>query len=251
MDSICILGAGGFIGSHVAKTFPNAVALRRADLDLTDAEATRVYFSDKKFKLIINCAAIGGSRLRADEDEMFEWNVAMFSNVRRFAKYDHMIWFSSGAADKATTPYGAAKKIIEDMAKNDPKIYILKIWGCFGPGEPEQRLLATGIREGYVKIAKDRLFDFIHVSDVILVIKEIINSNFNLGPKFMNMIYPESPTLLSDVLTMAKIPFIILNQNLDDPYTGICNVAWLKPVLKERVQEYVNEGRRFHNEIPY
>ena len=249
MASICILGAGGFIGQHVCKRFPQATALTRAQLDLTDDNAVRDYFSKNEFEIIIHCAAIGGSRLRPDEDEMFKQNLAMFSNVRRFAKFNHMIWFSSGAADKGDTPYGAAKQLCEGIAKRDPRIYTLKIWGCFGPGEPPQRLLATAIRQGYVKIPKDRLFDFIHVDDVMEVIQGIINSGFKLEPKFMHMIYPEGPHRLSEVLDMAKIPYVILNQNLDEPYTSVCNVAMLRPVLKERVTEYVNEGVRLRDPI--
>lgn len=248
---MCILGAGGFIGKHVRKTFPQATALARADLDLTNEDAVREYFSKNEFETIIHCAAIGGSRLKPDEDEMFKQNLAMFSNVRRFAKFSHMIWFSSGAADKGDTPYGAAKQLCEGIARRDPRIYILKIWGCFGPGEPAQRLLATAIRQGHVKIPRDRLFDFIHVDDVMEVIQAIINSNFKLEPKFMNMIYPGVPMRLSQVLAMANIPCTILNQNLDEPYTGLSNVAMLRPVLKERVLEYVNEGVRFRDEFPY
>jgi len=249
MDSICILGAGGFIGNHASQKFPSARKVPRTELDLTDPLAVMEFFSKNQFKTIINCAAVGGSRLRPDEDDAFEQNIMMFSNVRRFAKFEHMIWFSSGAADKADTPYGSAKKVIENMAKRDPRIYILKIWGCFGPGEPAQRLLATGIRQGYVKIPKDRMFDFIHVDDVMEVIQAIIDSDFKLEPKFMNMIYPEPPHRLSDVLDMAKIPYVIMNQNMDDAYTGLNNVAILRPVLKERIQQYVNEGVRLRGSI--
>jgi nucleoside-diphosphate-sugar epimerase len=241
---MCILGSGGFIGSHVSKKFPNAHKVTSSELDLTNPFAVRAFFSRNQFKIIIHCAAVGGSRLCPDKDGTFEQNILMFSNVMRFAKFEHMIWFSSGAADKANTPYGAAKKVVESMAQKDPRVYILKIWGCFGPGEPPQRLLATGIREGHVRIPKDRVFSFIHVDDVTDVIEAIIESGFNLEPKFMNMVYPGPPSKLSDILDMANISYVISSKDMDEDYTGPNNVTMLRPVLKERVQQYVNEGVR-------
>jgi dTDP-4-dehydrorhamnose reductase len=56
-----ITGAGGLIGSHIARSTPrewNARGLTRAELELTDFAAVRDAFKRDKPRLIIHCAAL-------------------------------------------------------------------------------------------------------------------------------------------------------------------------------------------------
>ena len=241
MTSVCILGAKGFVGSHLAKRFDTAVVLGRGDLDLLDKSSVNEYFTKNTFNLIIHCAAIGGSRLKMETEDIYDQNVSMFTNVYETRGYKHMIWFSSGAAD-GNTPYGRAKKHVEDLVHTDPRVHVIKIWGCFGPNEPSQRLLASGIREGRVVISKDRFFDFVHVHDVVDTVTAIIQSSYTLEPRRIHMVYPGSHVLLSDVLKIANIPFVIENPDLAAPYTGESNFHMLRPILEDRVRQYVCHG---------
>jgi nucleoside-diphosphate-sugar epimerase len=240
MSSICIIGSRGFIGSHVAKRFPSATLLERKDLDLLDEEAVKNYFMTHRFDLVIHCAAVGGSRLKTETDDIFNQNVNMFTSVYKTINSAHLIWFSSGAAS-GDTPYGRAKKYIENLVSADPRVHVIKIWGCFGPNEPAQRLLATGIRDGHVKISKDRLFDFVHVQDVVNTVQCIIDSRFRLEPRCIHMVYPEPHVLLSEVLKIANISYTLESDEKESPYIGKANFL-LRPVLKERILQYINEG---------
>lgn len=230
-----VLGSGGFIGKHASGRFPSAVALSRTHLDLGSESDVREYFSNNKFKTIIHCGAVGGSRLRSDDQRVFDENVSMFLNVYRYADFERMIWFSSGAAE-LDTPYGRAKKHIEELVKNDERIFVIKIWGCFGPGEPSQRLLATGMREGHVNIHKDKYFDFVHVRDVMDTIEKILSGTEKR--RFVHMIYDEKHHLLTEILDIAGIPYTLETGELDAPYTGTPNEA-LGHVLTQRIREYV------------
>src|SRR4051794_5611630 len=52
---IVITGAGGLVGRAMARRFPDALALTRAQLDITDTAAVRKLKAD----VIINCAVVG------------------------------------------------------------------------------------------------------------------------------------------------------------------------------------------------
>jgi nucleoside-diphosphate-sugar epimerase len=210
---VCIVGASGFIGRHIAANFPGAVCVTRSNFH---------HVFERPYELIINCAAVGGSRMKPDDESVYYENVNTFTNIYKNARYTHMIWFSSGAASK-DTPYGRSKKHIEDMVKDDPRIITLKIWGCFGLGEPEYRLLATAKRAGKVIIDKDRLFDYIHVSKVVQMIFTIIEMEFQC-PRYIHMCYREK-YLLSEVVKMAGYQCSVLSPDLDEPYIGTSMIS--------------------------
>lgn len=234
----CIIGSNSFIGRHIATEFPHAQKVTREQLDLLDSEACKKYFENKNFDLIIHCAAVGGSRLKNDDDSVYNDNIHIFHNVYNNANFKHMIWFSSGAADCADTPYGRAKHDIEYVVRLDNRIHTLKIWGCFGPGEPSTRLLATAKREGVVSIPQDRLFDFVHVCDVVETVQKIVDSDFKLQPKFIHMVYHGKPLLLSEVVACAGFTYKIIDENIGKPYIG---TPYLAPILKDRIIEYIAE----------
>ena len=228
---VCILGANGFIARHIAHEFPESTLFTRKDVNLLDADSV----TGCDFDVIIHCAARGGSRIEQDDTSVYSDNMNMFMNVYKNCRYKRLIWFSSGASN-SETPYGRAKHDIEKIVENDPKVSVIKIWGCFGSGEPAQRLLATGLREGRVVIQKDKLFSFVHVRDVVFIVKCIIGG---YEQRMIHMVYPGGPVLLSEILDMASVPYSVIENELDEPYTGTWNTEILKPVLRERILEYV------------
>ncbi len=68
MKTVWVTGAGGLIGSYVARSGPQfapdaaVVALTRGRLDLTDFAAVRAEFHRQRPQLVIHCAALTGSR---------------------------------------------------------------------------------------------------------------------------------------------------------------------------------------------
>ena len=65
LNTVWITGAGGLIGSHLARLAPDAHSprdgirgLTRHDLDLTDSRTVRQAFAGQKPQLIIHCAAL-------------------------------------------------------------------------------------------------------------------------------------------------------------------------------------------------
>jgi len=188
---VCVLGAGGFIGKNLLRD-TDWVGVTRQELDLTDLGAVKKYFEEHEYDVVIHCAVIGGSRLKPDNGEVFYKNLLMFESVARAFK-GRILYFSSGAAlrgDPPTDPYGLSKRLIEHRIDTIPNAHVLRIWGCYGPGELPTRFSAVCKREGHVVIDQDRYFDFIDIEDVKKIVEEYVSSKWEM-PKVCNLVYPE------------------------------------------------------------
>ena len=236
---ICILGAGGFVGRNLARSFPVSVALTRKDLDLLDSGAVTRYFSNHDYDAVIHCAVIGGSRLHEDDYSVLDKNLRMFFNVMNATRCK-VYYFSSGAALRnfpypPSDPYGFSKYVIEQYTCS--RLQILRIWGCFGPDEPSTRFLATAKRDGHVTIPVDQEFDFFHVHDVARVMEYLMDKP-NVGYP-LNMIYPGKKRLLSDIAQMAGVSVTVYGKK-NEGYTGEYNLHMVTlPSLKTRIDEYL------------
>ena len=172
---VCVLGAGGFIGKNLLRD-TDWVGVTRQELDLTDLGSVEKYFQEHEYDVVIHCAVIGGSRLKPDNGEVFYKNLLMFESVTRAFK-GRILYFSSGAAlrgDPPTDPYGLSKRLIEHRIDTIPNAHVLRIWGCYGPGELPTRFSAICKREGHVVIDQDRYFDFIDIEDVKKMVEEYV-----------------------------------------------------------------------------
>jgi nucleoside-diphosphate-sugar epimerase len=188
---VCVLGAAGFIGKNLLRD-TDWTGVTRQELDLTDPEAVKEYFKNHEYDVVIHCAVIGGSRLRPDDGEVFYKNLLMFENVVVAFK-GKLIYFSSGAAlrgNPPSDPYGMSKWLIDRRIETLPNAYSLRIWGCYGPGEPSTRFSAVCKKEGHVVINQDRYFDFIDVEDVRKIVREYVSCKWEM-PKVCNLVYPE------------------------------------------------------------
>ena len=127
--------------------------------------------------------------------------------------------------------YGIAKKYLELRLKDDPRVNIYKIWGCFGPGEASHRFFTTGIENGHITIDRDRYFDFVHVDDLIRIVNTV-------SEQFVHVVYKEKYKL-SDLAEMSGIPYTITNKNyLDVAYVGLQIVPLELPPLKDRITQF-------------
>lgn len=191
MPRVCVLGAAGFIGKNLLRD-TDWTGVTRQELDLTDPETVKEYFGKHEYDVVIHCAVIGGSRLKPDDGEVFYKNLLMFENVVVAFK-GKIIYFSSGAAlrgNPPSDPYGMSKWLIDRRIETLPNAFSLRIWGCYGPGEPSTRFSAVCKKEGHVVIDKDRYFDFIDVEDVRKIVNEYVSCKWEM-PKDCNLVYPE------------------------------------------------------------
>ena len=180
MKRVCVLGSNGFVARNLLKD-TNWIGVTRKELDLTDQAAVEKYFNEHTYDVVIHCAVIGGSRLKQDDGDVIYKNILMFENVTRVFK-GKLIYFSSGAAlrgDPPTDPYGLSKWIIDKRIKTIPNAYSLRIWGCYGDGEPPTRFSAVCKREKHIIIDKDRYFDFIDIRDVKCITQRYVQGELH------------------------------------------------------------------------
>jgi dTDP-4-dehydrorhamnose reductase len=143
---VVITGAGGMLGQDVARELPNAVALTRADLDVTDAEAVRAAIGTED--TVINCAAwtdVDGAE--DHEDEALRVNGAGARHVAEAAGrvvYVSTDYVFDGRAERPYEPgdppkplqaYGRTKLAGEQAtAKANPRHFIVRSSWLFGVG---------------------------------------------------------------------------------------------------------------------
>lgn len=223
MPSFCVLGCTGFIGRNLVRYLAeqniDCTSVSRADVDLENAAAVADYFQAHAFDVVVHCAAVGGCRLRCDDDAVYRQNVAMFVNVAAHAmRWHRFVWLSSGAALAAPdTPYGAAKAHCEQVAADILNCQVWRVYGCYGDDEPEHRLMATCRRQGWVTIDHDRLFDFVWVRDLCtLVVKfDVVDG------RVRDAVY-KTKVALSHVAAKCLPPHKVHVQHTDcaSPYVG-------------------------------
>ena len=190
MARVCVLGAAGFVGKNLVHGM-EWTAVTRQDLDLLDQKAVENYFKTHTYDVVIHCGVIGGSRLAPDDGNVTHKNILMFENVVRVFK-GKLLYFSSGAALRGTPPtdpYGLSKWIIDRRIETIDNAYSLRIWGCYGPGEPPTRFSAVCKRDGHVVIDQDRYFDFIDIEDVRRIVFDYVYGY--ITDKEYNLVYPE------------------------------------------------------------
>lgn len=213
MVKIAIIGANGFIGRNVARHFPNTILITRKHLDIMDNQKVEDFFEKHPVDWIIHCAVEGGSRLEEDSKDV------TFNNLKSYFSFARlgipMVYFSSGAAIwNPESPYGFSKLIIENM--NHPHVKLIRIFGCFGPYEKATRF-TSAVSKGFVVIHQDRYFDFIHVSDLMYIIENIMKGS----TKLIDAVYPGQKFKLSDFAKAYGAKYIIDKPGLGPPYVSI------------------------------
>lgn len=217
---VVVFGSNGFIGSNLLRG-TDWQGVPRQHLDLTIQQDVDTFFENQKFDVVIHCAVIGGSRLRVDLGDVCYNNLLMFENVvRHMNKIGKLIYFSSGAAkrgDPPTDPYGFSKWLIDKRIQTILNAYSLRIWGCYGPGEPSTRFSAACKRDGHVVIQKDRYFDFINIEDVKWFVQKYARDG---GDKECDLVYQGPKLKLSEWAVRFGATFTIQEEGLDTAYVS-------------------------------
>jgi UDP-glucose 4-epimerase len=243
--NILITGGNGFIAKELVDFFKrdnenNVIALNRNELPILDKRKVDEWFvwNKNKIDVVIHTAVRGGSRLKKDKFDVFYDNINMFLNILyNVEKYNLLLFnFTSGAENLGQFDinglYGSSKKIISNIIDSvDKNIINLKIYNCFGKYGKDTRFIEGNIKN-YINnkdiiIHQDRLFDFIYSEDLYKIIRYYIEKykDGDVITQKIDCIYRDL-IRLSDVaniinnLDSKKVPIIIENDEMSDPYVG-------------------------------
>jgi nucleoside-diphosphate-sugar epimerase len=223
LNKILITGANGFIGRNLSKLLSEKYKIdtvSRNELDLTDYESTKKFFSDKQYDLVIHTAIEGGRRTKPDTEEMFYKNILMTYNLLSNKHcFDKIITFGSGAEldrrfdinidSKDRYPidyYGMSKSVISKLCLIEDKMYNFRIFNCFGTDENSDRLIRGNIEKKInglpMTLFSNRLMDFFYIDDLAKMIDEFL-IDYTRFPKTIDCVYEKS-FRLKEILEMIN-----------------------------------------------
>jgi len=200
---ILVTGSKGYLGRSLVPSLSNlyeVTTITRDDFDLLNSDSINGWFIDKKFDVVIHTAISGGSRLKKDDEKVYEDNVLMFKNIMNNRdKFDRLISFGSGAEIfSIETPYGKSKKWIADQIDRDEKCHNIRIFGVFDHDELSTRFIKSNIiryiNKQPMMVHSNKIMDFYYMEDLVSLVKFYL-TNSSL-PKTINCSYEQKYTLL-------------------------------------------------------
>lgn len=184
MPEIILLGSSGFAGRHLTTILQNenkipVVLYRSSDLDLLSRGAPQRLKTVLKSDSILIAAARApqnpDEEARANQDQQIGENIAAGLSQTRIRKFIYL----STSAVYGETPYGRAKKKVEDALlavgeKSGTPTYLLRICTIYGPGDHHPpygpgRFIRSILNQGRVQIFGDgeEKRDYIFVRDLV------------------------------------------------------------------------------------
>ena len=228
---VLVTGGNGYVAKKLVMGLSDyhVDVITRADLDLTDENACRIFFYNKSYDVVIHTAIEGGSRLTQDNTKVLENNLKMYFNLINYAAQSaKFISFGSGAeVGHPTDPYGLSKHVIAQLMLAKPNCYNIRIYAVFDHDELDTRFIKANITKYANKedmvIHQNKLMDFFYMEDLITVVKYYIKEA-NPGKSF-NCTYLESKTLLQiaeiiNHLDKHRVGISVLKDGLVKGYIG-------------------------------
>jgi nucleoside-diphosphate-sugar epimerase len=208
VGAVVIIGASGFIGQHLLDKFKkNAIPIYKGDLDLLDSESVKNFL--KEDYTVINCVTYGGKKLVSSTDlKIVQDNLSIFNNFYKYrSRFKRYINIGSGAElNTNLSSYGVSKKVISDFCETTDKFYSLRLFGCFGVGEPPFRLFSSYMQEAddFEFEMQEKLFDNISVQDFCMIVDFFVNDS---SPPFKNMdcVYLDKLSVFDQIRSLQKI----------------------------------------------
>jgi nucleoside-diphosphate-sugar epimerase len=210
---ILITGGTGFMGKQLSPLLSEhgheVTAIGSSDVRLDISEDVNTFFKENTFDVIIHAAVVGG-RMHLDDDSIVTYkNLSMFENVyRHIDRVKMFINIDSGASfgrpsiieqPKETNfgdvipkdYYGFSKYCMARTILEHPKGINLRVFGCFGLNEKDDRFFMKNIKNyknhKNIQIYKDRKMDFIYIKDFYQILNTYLNNNYTY--KDLNCVY--------------------------------------------------------------
>ena len=259
--NIFITGSTGFIGSHLKEYLQNnyinytLFTPSSKELDLADEKSVDKYILSNEIDIIIHLANRGGGRDTLDMKNITEYNLKIFFNIAKHAKYvKKIISFGSGAEygkhkpiveakeeeyfqEQPLDEYGFYKSITSKYIEKCDNIVQLRIFGAYGEYENYRykfisNTIVKNLLQLPIVINKNVYFDYIYVDDLVKMIDWFMHN--------------ESKENIYNVTTGKKIDLITLANHVNEVSDFRSEIKVLNDGLNN---EYTSDNTRLLNEI--
>ena len=247
---ILIVGAHGFIGSHLVEKLQltgkhKLFTPSSKDVDFINEAQVDGYVKETRPDIIISCANKGGNS-NSQNTSIIEDNLRIFFNLAKYAKdVKKIICFGSGAEYSKHKPivsviesdaddslpldeYGFYKSVVSKFIEKSDNIYNLRVFGAYGENEDYRfkfitNAIVKNLLDLPIVINKNVYFDYIYIDDLVEIIEYFIFND--VKEKIFNVTTGKK----IDLITLAeyinensifKSEIIVLNDGLNNEYTS-------------------------------
>lgn len=245
-SNIILTGGTGFIGKNILPILSqhySMIAPMRQELNLSDDSNVRNYLSHHQADCLVHCAILDPAKDADAGKGIYDDTMCIFKRLAA-APFRKIIYIGSGAEfDKSrdiilaqenhlesanpTDEYGRAKRDMALLARASTNIYNARIFGCYGPEEPERRFIRHAIecclRNKPISIRQDCRFSYVFVRDLGRAIVRMLDGH----PRHHDYnLCGGRPWLLSELAGIVKslmksdVPIQVSAPGLANEYTG-------------------------------
>lgn len=256
---LLLTGGTGFIGRNVLpelRKYYEIDAPSRYELDIKNEKQVSDYVRQGRYSVIIHAGipTPPGDRTHLEKDTLNSCLQSFMNFYRLRDQVEKIIYFGSGAEyDKAYDivsatedqvhdripgdAYGFAKYIMNELGEASTNIYNLRLFGCYGPTDAENKFISHCIdcclRHEDITIRQNCLFDYLYVGDLAPIISHFIENK----PK-----YHSYNACSGKKLSLEEIAELVKKR---------MGSSQIVRVLDEKPgREYTGSNRRLLEEIP-
>jgi nucleoside-diphosphate-sugar epimerase len=235
MLKILITGSNGYVGKSLKKNlndYFSITSISRTDFDLCNSDLVNRWFKDKSFDVVLNCAAIGGSRIKTENHSIRDQNLKMYQNLlSNKDKFGRFIDFGSGAEFFHQTFYSQSKREIAESIRNTDNFYNIRIFGVFDENEIDTRFIKANIiryiNKEPIVIHTNKIMDFFYMKDLIALVKHYIlsvNPNKEVNCSYENKYTLKNVANMINSLGEYTVPITVQNTSNLEFYCGESNL---------------------------
>lgn len=245
MKKILLTGGTGFVGRNILPILRekyDVFAPTRSELNVNDQRSVDTWLNKNNVDILVHCAIVNPAKTEDRNRDVLSDTLKSFLCFNRYA-FEKIVYVGSGAEyDKSSDisdvseedigknipadEYGLAKYALNEIARSSKNIVNMRIFGCYGPSEPERRFIRHAIdcclKNEPVSIRQDCRFSYVYVKDLGQAVLRVLET----ATKFHDYNICSDTYKLSELAEIVKkqmnnpLPIQIGTKGFNNEYSG-------------------------------